>query len=215
MLEKKSSDNQFIIPFVGLKIGIHHFEFDLTDTFFEESDYSIVKKGKVHVKLAFEKKETMMIGNYSINGVVKTDCDRCTEPVEVVAKGDYRLVYKFDSTASDDESLVIIYPEDFDINVRENILELINVSIAARAVHPKGECNEDMLNLLNEYVVNSDFDEDELEEEDDYDDDDDDDFEEEETIEEVEENTDEENEELGEIDPRWNALKNLKNNSPR
>ncbi|MFT5777637.1 MAG: hypothetical protein ACI837_000585 [Crocinitomicaceae bacterium] len=216
MLVNKSSDNQFIIPFVGLKIGKHEFEFDLTDAFFEESDYSIVKKGKVQVKLSFEKKETMMIGIFNISGTVETACDRCTEPVEVEVKGDYRLVYKFDSTASDDETLVIVYPEDFDVNVRDNILEFINVSVAARSVHKEGECNEDMLDLLDKYIVNSDFESDELDDEDeDEEDDDEDDFVEEEDSEELEESTDDENEDLGEIDPRWNALKNLKNDSPR
>ena len=65
-------------------------------------------------------------------------------------------------------------------------------------MHDEGECNDDMLDLLDEYVVNADDDsDDELYEE---------------LDEELEsESTAEDEEDVSEeIDPRWEALKNLK-----
>ena len=32
--------NQFVINFIGLKEGLHEFEFDLDNTFFEHFDYN-------------------------------------------------------------------------------------------------------------------------------------------------------------------------------
>ena len=49
------SMGEYVIPFVGLKTGIHTYEFDVDDTFFEGFEYSIIEKGKVHVKLELEK----------------------------------------------------------------------------------------------------------------------------------------------------------------
>jgi hypothetical protein len=49
----------YTIPFVGLKIGQHLFEFALDKTFFESLPYSLVDDGKLVVKLNLEKKETM------------------------------------------------------------------------------------------------------------------------------------------------------------
>ncbi len=192
-----TNNNQFIIPFVGLKDGKHDFEFKLADAFFEENEYSLIRKGKIHVNLEFEKKETMMIGNYNIDGKVVLNCNRCNDDLEVNINGDYRLVYKFDSTPSNDESLVIVYPEEFELNVGATLLELINVSLPARAVHNDGKCNDDMLELFDEYVVNKedDFNEefDELDEESEF-----------------ENNKQEEEDVSDEIDPRWEALKKLK-----
>ncbi|MFD2144668.1 hypothetical protein [Mucilaginibacter antarcticus] len=34
----------YSIPFTGLALGKHHFEFDVKDDFFAEFDYSLVKK---------------------------------------------------------------------------------------------------------------------------------------------------------------------------
>ncbi|MBL4861738.1 MAG: DUF177 domain-containing protein [Crocinitomicaceae bacterium] len=181
------SNKEYIIPFVGLNIGVHEFEFVITDAFFEGIEYSIVHKGNVKVRLALDKKETMLVGNYSLEGTVSTSCDRCNEPVDIEIEGSYQLVYKFDDEPTDDESLIIVYPEEFELDIKENILELITVSLPARAIHEEGECDEEMMKVLDEYTVNSENDRDSGEDEGDEGEDDDDD-----------------------IDPRWEALRKLK-----
>lgn len=51
------SNKEFVIPFVGLKLGFHEFKFDIDNAFFEGIDYSLVQKGNLCVKLTLEKKE--------------------------------------------------------------------------------------------------------------------------------------------------------------
>jgi uncharacterized metal-binding protein YceD (DUF177 family) len=182
------SKREYVIPFVGLKLGVHEFEFEITDSFFEDIEYSIVHKGNVSVKLSLDKKETMLIGDYTIVGKVETGCDRCNEPVEVEIQGEYQLIYKFDDKPSDDESLIIVYPEEFEIDVKDSILELITVSLPARALHEEGDCDEEMMDLLYEYTVNAD--------------------DASEDVGDSEEELDDEDDDM--IDPRWEALKGLK-----
>ena len=181
---------EYIIPFVGLKVGKHTFEYEITDSFFENFEYSIIRKGKVKVVLLFEKKETMLIGNYTIEGVVEASCDRCNDPKDVEIYGEYKLFYKFDSKESDDESLIIVYPEEYELDVTENILELISVSLPSRNVHPEGECNEELISILDEYIMVS-------------------------NDSEPSENEDEEEEGEEYTDPRWNALKDLSNDKQK
>lgn len=189
MIVVKSKQN-FKIPFVGLKIGVHSFEFDIDNTFFDSIEYSIIHKGNVKVELQLEKKETMLIGNYSIKGLVETNCNRCNDPFEVDIEGEYRLIYKFGKEPTNDETLIIIYPEEFEIDVKENILELITVSLPIRAVHDEGDCNEEVLSILDEYILISN---DEVAE-----------------ATEVESKDDQNDEENSNTDPRWSALKKLK-----
>ena len=68
------SKREFVIPFVGLKIGNHIFEYDIDKAFFDGIDYSIIHDGNVHVKLELEKKETMMVGVFHVDGKVFTNC---------------------------------------------------------------------------------------------------------------------------------------------
>lgn len=178
---------EFVIPFIGLKPGIHSFEFEVNDSFFEGLEYSIIHSGDVHVTLELDKKETMLIGDFSIKGKVNTNCDRCNDPVNVVVEGDYQLIYKFGTEPSDDEMLIVIEPDAYEIDVAPNIYELITVSLPTRLIHEGGGCNEEMMDALDEYLLNPD------DEDEDWDDDDEDDGEDDDD----------------DIDPRWSALKNL------
>ena len=62
------SDKEFVIPFVGLKQGVHEFNFEIGKAFFESIEYSIVLEGNVYVTFLLDKKETMLIGDYTIRG---------------------------------------------------------------------------------------------------------------------------------------------------
>ncbi len=190
------SNKEFIIPFIGLKVGFHDFNFEIHDAFFEEVEYSIIHKGNVTVSLTLEKKETMLIGEFQIGGTVSASCDRCNDPLDVPVKGTFRLVYKFDNETSDDESLIVLHPDAYELDVRDNIYELITVSLPARLTHPMGECNEEMIELLKKYSGQPESVEDDFDDDDDWDD----------------EDWEEEDDDDGDddpVDPRWSALKNL------
>lgn len=199
-----NSKRTYLISFVGLKIGFHDFEYEINDAFFEGFEYSIIHKGDVNVHLRLEKKETMFIAHYQADGFVTTTCDRCTDELKLPVKGEFQIIYKFGREISEDENLIVLPEEAYQLDVSEAIYELITISLPAKKVHPKGECNEEMLELISKYSVG--FDSDEEEEEDEWEDededwnDDDDDWEDEE---EEEDNGDKP------IDPRWSILKNL------
>ena len=211
------ADKEFIIPFVGLKQGVHEFEFEIGNAFFEGIEYSVVNEGSVKVHFSLDKKEAMLVGDYTLSGTVKTACGRCTDPVDAAIEGEFRLVYKFDDKPSEDESLVIVYPEEYEIDIKESILEFISVSVPSRAIHKEGDCNEDIIEILSEYQVfslakdpNEDFDNEEMDDEDWDSEEENTEAFDEESEDNLEENGDNEDEER-EIDPRWAALKGLKN----
>lgn len=205
----KKSTNEFIIPFVGLKIGTHRYEFNIDKSFFEGVEDTLIEDAHVLIELAFEKKETMMIAEFSLSGTVATPCDRCNDPMEVNIHGDYRIVYKFGTEVSEDENLIILHPETFELDLSAPIYELLVISLPARKIHPEGECNEEVMNLYNKYIVNAN------EPESDEWDDEDEDWEENEDNdedwddEEGEEDDSDDPDDDKPIDPRWSALKNL------
>lgn len=178
----KNSDKKFVIPFVGLKQGIHTFEFDIEDLFFESYEYSLVSSGSVKITMELDKKETMMIAQFELKGVVGTMCDRCDTPVQVSIKGSYKLIYKFGFEESEDENLIVLHPEEYELNVKDSIYEFITISLPTKVVHKVGECDEEMMNLIGKYVVipeesDEDFDDESFDlDDEDFDFDDDEDF---------------------------------------
>lgn len=204
--------NEFLIPFIGLKIGKHLFDFEVGNSFFESMEYSIIEQGNVKVTLELDKKETMMIALFHAEGIINTLCDRCNTPMDLEIDGGYKLIYKFGLEEEEDEMLVVLHPDSYQIDIANPIYELITTQLPLRVLHDEGECDEEMWELLQQHIVNPedeedlddedwddedeewDFDEDET----DSDDDDDDDWEEE-----------DENDKDKPIDPRWAILKNL------
>jgi len=77
----------YSIPFTGLKLGKHFFDYVIKDEFFVEMDYSIVKKADLQCKVELDKQETMLILNFHIYGTITMTCDKCLaeypQPVDV------------------------------------------------------------------------------------------------------------------------------------
>jgi uncharacterized metal-binding protein YceD (DUF177 family) len=141
----------FAIPFVGLKIGLHEFEFDIDKSFFESLPYSLIENGRLIAYLELEKKETMLIANLEIDGFIFTDCDRCSELLAQEIEGDLTLYYTFGEEESEDENLIVLAPESYQIDLTQPLYELISLSLPAKMVHEDGDCNEEMVELINKY----------------------------------------------------------------
>lgn len=204
----KKLATEFKIQFVGLKIGTHRFEFELNKAFFEGIEDSLIQDGLVHANLTLEKKETMMIVEFEFSGKVNTHCDRCNDPMELPISGTYRIIYKFGTELSDDENLIVLDVDAFELDLTPQLYELIVISLPTRILHEPGACNEEMMALYDSLIVNAnepeydDFDDEDWDDEDPEDWDDDD-----------EDTTDEEDDDSDNdkpIDPRWSALKKLK-----
>jgi uncharacterized metal-binding protein YceD (DUF177 family) len=143
--------SSFIIPFVGLKIGKHEFEFDIDDSFFETLSYSLIEKGKLKVWLDLEKKDTMLLASFFVDGFVEMDCSRCNDSMNAEIEGELEIIYKFGHETYEDENLIVISPDSYEIDVTQPIYELIIVSIPVRPIHEEGECNEEMVKLIEKY----------------------------------------------------------------
>jgi uncharacterized metal-binding protein YceD (DUF177 family) len=72
-----SSRREFDIAFVGLKPGIHEFEYAITDRFFEQHKQPDFHNCIAQVNLTLDKKNGFMLLKFEIGGKVEVSCDRC------------------------------------------------------------------------------------------------------------------------------------------
>lgn len=146
---------EFEIPYIGLKVGIHKFEYDIDGKFFKHFEESPIKECRVHVNLEFEKKETFFILRFFIDGTVNVECDRCLEPFDKSIFGDFTVYVKFTEdpkAVTDDEVLYISRDQPY-IDVSQLVYEYINLCLPMQIVHPKQEngeegCNPEVLKYL-------------------------------------------------------------------
>ena len=148
-------NKQLDIPFVGLKQGVHNFNFEIGNTFFDDFPFSIIEEGTISVELSLDKKDTLMVGTFKVLGTVLTNCATCNELFDAPIEGEMNIYYKFGHEKEEDENLIVLPPEAYKIEPAQQIYELITVSLNANPRHKEGECNQEVLSLLNSYQRSS------------------------------------------------------------
>lgn len=170
---------EFTIPFVGLKLGKHHFDYKIEQAFFEHFEYDDFNDVNVTVDLVLEKKTTLLELHFKISGWVNVNCDLTNEPYNQPIENEFTLVVKFGDEYNDEYTDILIVPHGtFEINIQQYIYEMIVLAVPLKRTHPgieDGTLDSDILKRLEELSPK-------LNEKKDNDED---------------------------IDPRWNTLKDL------
>ncbi len=79
---------EFLIPFVGLKVGEHSFEYQINNTFFQEFDYDQFEGVAVKAEVTLNKKQSMLEFTFKHSGVVSLPCDLTGELFDLPIKGE-------------------------------------------------------------------------------------------------------------------------------
>ncbi len=155
------SNRDYSIPFTGLKLGKHQFEFAVNDAFFDEFEYSLVKKATLNCHIELERQESMIILNFHITGTIDANCDRCLAQYPQYVDISEQQVIKFgDEAFGDDEDIIILTKNEHEINISGLIYEYINVALPYITVCiDEGNtpyCDKEMLDSLNKLSANTD-----------------------------------------------------------
>ena len=100
--------NEFLIPFVGLKLGKHQFEFQINKEFFEDYGYDEFESCDIKVNLVLEKKSTMLELHFKHKGTVHVPCDLTSEMFDLPVKG--KISQRFN--AKNHQAIDIVTPPD-------------------------------------------------------------------------------------------------------
>lgn len=144
----------YTIPFVGLKVGEHHFDYQIDNTFFQHFEYDEFNAVDIKIDLKFEKKSTLMELYFSAKGSVNVNCDISDEPYNQVVNDDFKLVVKFgDEYNNENEEILIVSHGEYEVNVAQYIYELIILAVPIKRIHPgieDGTLQSDILSKLEE-----------------------------------------------------------------
>lgn len=144
----------YTIPFIGLKVGEHHFDYQIDNTFFQDFEYDEFNAVNVLIDLKFEKKTTLLELYFSAKGTVNVNCDITNEPYDQAINDQFKLVVKFGHEYNDDNEDILIIPHgEYEINIAQYIYELIILAVPIKRVHPgveDGTLQSDILSKLEE-----------------------------------------------------------------
>ncbi|MCX2573372.1 YceD family protein [Pedobacter sandarakinus] len=149
---------QFSIPFTGLKLGVHHFDYELDDRFFNAFEYSLIKSGNLKVGLELDKQETMLLLKFKVIGTVNLDCDKCLSEFAYPVNLYERQIVKFaeDELESDDDEIITLSRKDSEIDISAPLYEMINVAVPyiKNCEQADKDCNQEMIERLAQLSIN-------------------------------------------------------------
>ncbi|QQS27748.1 MAG: DUF177 domain-containing protein [Sphingobacteriales bacterium] len=131
----------FDIQFIGLQNESYVFEYQLNQSFlrnFEYAPFNECNDCDLHVKLLFTKKNNLFILDFSFEGTVNINCDRCLVAADLPVSTSYQVFVKtvgsIPEKAERDLDIVYISGEDTSLNTSQLVYEFIVLSLPAKRI---------------------------------------------------------------------------------
>jgi len=150
---------QFDIKFLGLKLGEHSFQFDLSDEFFQYFDFEEFENARLTADVIMVKKENSLDFTFKASGLVSVPCDLTNEPFDMPVENEVRMQVKFGDEYDDsNEDLLIINHGEHTVNVAQYLYEAVALSLPLKRVNPEvlsGEKGQEILEELEKHEARS------------------------------------------------------------
>ena len=153
--------SEYIIQFGGLSIGLHEFEFEVSDTFFSNIENSEIQSGDISITATLTKQNHLLQMHFTFEGTVKVDCDRCLKEFDFPVEGEEDLVIKYGNPDESNDEILVIEEGVEEFDVSHYIYEYIILAIPARRVPCELDekefiCDYETLDKLNSLTSDSD-----------------------------------------------------------
>lgn len=143
--------NHYTIPFAGLKVGHHRFDFEVDEKFFACFKDSELSKSKIQVSALLEKQSLVMILDLKVEGIVTVPCDRCADPFDLSVEASERIYIKFGDEAMDEDEIIVLEHNEHELKIAQKIYELILLHLPSKRIHEEGKCNKKVLKDLKKF----------------------------------------------------------------
>ncbi|MBS1495737.1 MAG: DUF177 domain-containing protein [Bacteroidetes bacterium] len=151
----------FEIAFVGLKPGIHQFEYQLDDKFFIEKGAEDFTDAHTNVKLSLEKNTGFMLLKFEVGGSAVVTCDRCGNPLKMDLWDEFNMLVKLVENPEEmneqeeDPDVYYISRTESHLYVGDWIYEFVMLSVPMQRMCSDEEmggpkCNLEVLKKLKE-----------------------------------------------------------------
>ncbi len=151
---------EYVIPVYGLKPGIHNYEFDLDQSFFESFDSELLENPNIRAKLLLEKTSNMIILNFAAEGKGEVLCDRCGDTMVLNVSCTDQVIVKYgDEKPMDVDDIIVLLPNEHELDVSGRIHEMIVLNMPLKMTHDSIEdCDQEALRRLSGQEGNEDDD---------------------------------------------------------
>ena len=136
------NEGNTVIVLSELEQGKHTFAFELGSTYFQGIEKSEILGGNVHVEAELRLRESDYDLHLKAQGIVQLTCDRCLGAM------DYAVDVEDTIQPDEDE-------QSDELDLSWLAYETITINLPLVHSHPKGECMQDMQQLLQTHLCST------------------------------------------------------------
>lgn len=186
------------LPLKTLSIGVQEFNYHLDAAFFNDVEATDVREASVDAVVKVDRKDDEIYQlSFEFSGEITIPCDRCLDDMQLPVATTYNLTVKEGEEYDDSDDEVLVIPGHWrELDLTPLMRDTVLLTIPIMHAHPEGECNPQMLDRLEQIRAVNITDDEQL-----YD------------PEAGVDNEETTNNSSDDIDPRWAALKKLKDNN--
>lgn len=173
------------IPIISLEDKQYRYTFEGNDAFFAAFEQEWVQKGEFHAVVDLAKSATMIQIQLEITGHIGLTCDRSLEEFDYPFQVKEKVIYKYSDHSEDlGDNLFLIDRKESRLDLSQDLFDFIALQVPMKKLHPRYASEAEAID--GDIFIYS--------------------TEKELTEEEIKKQADE-------VDPRWAALKKLKDNN--
>ncbi|MEM6722907.1 MAG: DUF177 domain-containing protein [Bacteroidota bacterium] len=136
-----NTSTEYQINLKSLKEGLQERKFQIGNRFFEPFESSPVSVGNLNIILEVDRRNSHYALDFTVNGTVQVECDRCLEEFDLMLEGNFQYTIKYAEERKEEEEVIFLLRSDDTYNISQLIYESILLSIPMKKIGP--ECLEE------------------------------------------------------------------------
>ncbi|MEM8584191.1 MAG: DUF177 domain-containing protein [Bacteroidota bacterium] len=148
----------YVLPVRGLHTGRHEYAFTIDDEFFSSFPDSPIWQGNIELTIDLDRRLRELVIEFSFQGTVRTECDRCLKDLDLYVEGEDELLVKITSDpdqVSDEPEMIYLFQEEAFLDlapfVYEFVLLAVPISKLCEDASPPSECDPEMLAKISQH----------------------------------------------------------------
>ena len=160
IFEMMNHQRAYEIAFVGLKLGVHIFNYEINDAFFTDYGEQDFSNCRARIKVTLEKNTSLMLLKFEVAGNIDVVCDRCTNILSKELWDEFNMVVKMVENPDemneqeDDPDIFYIGYNESHLHLADWIYEfvLLSIPIQKNCGDEQGgaQCNLEVLKKLKQ-----------------------------------------------------------------
>lgn len=128
-------------------------DYAIDNTMLQSVENTLVKGGDMTTTVTAQQAPKGLRLTISTRGKAIVECDRCLDDMEVDINTTNELAVLFADHYEDDAEVVYVEHGSKELDLWPFIYDYIVLSIPLTHSHPEGQCNPDMEQKLNQYMI--------------------------------------------------------------